>query len=233
MRKILTAAFLFCIVFMIGLIYFFPYSDYISKALEDANKAKDIKINWTNSVNKFPRMILDNVNISSKQGELISLENLKLGFNPISGVTFDGKGRDVTLKGNYKSGKVNFDLKNYSLPAYLSTNVGEGVFDIKGTYDIKANSGKADFSGTIKKIPTPLLTEPLSIVGNVTKTGATSEIAFDAAGKNINGKGNISILEKKGSDSDVSGNIKLKVGMIPLNLRLNGTLGSIKINVGL
>jgi len=233
MKKILTAVFLFCMVFIIALIFFFPYADYISHALEEAKQTKGININWTNSIKKFPGTLLENVNISSKQGELINFDKLKLGFNPISGVTFDGQGAEVSLRGNYKNGKINFDLRNYSLPEFIAANMGEGVFHIKGVYDIRANSGTAEFSGSIKKIPTPLLTQPLNVAGTATKNGNISEIIFDATGSNITGSGKIAITEQQGRDSDISGSIQLKLGVIPLNLRIGGTLGSLKISAGL
>ena len=237
MKRILIALLLFLVVFIAVMVWNFPYSAYISKALEETNKSGNIKIDWSNSADRFPSVILNNVKVMSKQGELLELDNLKITYTPnfLSGIIFKGTGDDTSLSGNYKNNTINFDLKNYKLPSYLATNVGEGVFDIKGSYDVKSSGGKADFKGNIAKIPVPMLSKPFDINGNAVKKGEITDIKFDASGNGISGEGNVSISSPKGTnrDSNISGNINLKTGLISVKLRLSGTLNNIKMNVGL
>jgi len=118
----------------------------------------------------------------------------------------------------------------------MAVNIGEGSLNIKGSYDTNTSSGNADFNGTISKIPTPLLSKSFEISGSAVKKGKISDIQFSAQGDSISGNGSITIREPDNvsikKDSDISGTIELKVGMLPLKLRLSGSLNNIKLSVG-
>lgn len=237
MKRVFVALILFFIVFVFVIVWKFPYSGYISKALEDTNKSGDVKVTWSDSSEQLLAVVLKNVKVTSPQGELLALDSLRVTYTPdfVSGIIFKGSGSDTTLSGNYKNNKVNFDLRNYKLPAYLAVNVGEGNFDIKGSYDTKSTAGNADFKGRVTKIPVPMLSKPFDIDGNAVKKGEVTDIKFVASGNGISGEGSIAVSSVRGAgrDNNISGNINLKTGLISVKLRLSGTLNNIKMNVGL
>ncbi len=224
------------IVFTVTLLIFFPYGDYISEFLaRETGKTKDVQICWSKSTNRFPSTILDNVMVNTKKGSILYLDTLTLTPSLMGGIYFNGlsKEKETTLLGHYKNDIVNFDIKHYTVPDFLTTSMGTGAFDFKGTFNTKENTGKMDFSGELSKLPTPLITQPVKVIGEGIKKGRVSDITFKLDGNKISGDGRIYITDNPGGEGTLSGYINAKAGIIPIKIKLDGTTDNVKLRVGI
>lgn len=227
MKKIIISAGIFVIIFAIVLILTFPYADYMEKTIQELNDSNEVKIFWQNSENKFLATELQNLTVTSKQGELLKLDKLTIKPSVIGGISLSGEGTDnLALKGDIRGGKLNLDVTEYPIPPSIATMTGDGKFKITGNYHFKKKTGNIDFSGTLKKIPNPLIKESLSVAGRADLYGNEAEINFDAKGQIISGAGKINVKGKQ-----IGGNVKLDTGIIPINVQLSGELNNIKIKL--
>ena len=107
MKKIIISAGIFVIIFAIVLILTFPYADYMEKTIQELNDSNEVKIFWQNSENKFLATELQNLTVTSKQGELLKLDKLIIKPSVIGGISLSGEGTDnLALKGDIRGGIV-------------------------------------------------------------------------------------------------------------------------------
>lgn len=234
MKKILILILAVLIAVAVTVLVRFPYGSYLSSQLDSINKSSDVKVSFGSSSGGFPVLKLQHVKIFSPQGMLMELDTLDLKA-ALGGISFHGAGPSgLTLDGKHIGKKLTFRIKNYRIPQFAAPEIGTGLLDTEGTYDLGSGEGKANFKGVISAFPNPLISGSFNVSGVTTKTKSGVNVTFSAAGNNISGEGYITLaVSSGGKPGQTSGNIKLTAGSIPLNLRVSGEAGAIKLTPSL
>ena len=228
LKKILIIVPVFILVFVIFLLFRLPLAEYLDKTVNDFNNSNDVKIVWSDSENKPLKVIISDLKLVSQQGVILSVDKFVVTTNLFNSVKFKGTSKDgLDISGTLKDNNIKFKIKQYRLPSYIESMIGEGSFDFEnGNYNFKEKKGSVEFVGSLKNIPTPIIKVPASLSGTASVDGNDTDISFEAMGSGISGNGKINIKDKQ-----VSGNAVLKAGVIPVSIKLSGDLNNIKIKL--
>ena len=109
LKKILIIISVFVLVFIVFLVFRFPFAEYFDKTVKDFNNSNDVKIVWTDSENKPLKVIITDLKLISQQGIILNADKFVVTASFPNALKFKGNGKDgLDINGTLRDNNIKF-----------------------------------------------------------------------------------------------------------------------------